>query len=276
VGGTIARSRRSLSSSSRRRDPHPRHRRGRGGASVLTAGQAWAGATPWMLPERPDGYSGCDIVLVGSPDLGSWTPPQRRALLDWVRSGGTVIFHGAIDPRILKAAPSGRRSSPRPDRRGARRRASASRSILSGRPRAVDAGDGPRGCRCSSSGRSGRGQWATSPWIPRARHGGGTRRGDEVLGPLRGGGPLRPRRLPALVRNPPHYFPPGGRSLLFVGLYFGAYGVLLGPVLFFVARDRRRRWIAWWAAPAASVLFVLGAPLFFSALSDPSRARGSP
>lgn len=243
--------------------------------SVLLESQAWAGSAPLGLPEHPEAYCGCDLVLVGPTDLGSWTPAQSRALFDWVRSGGTVLFHGPIDARSLAAVPEWQEILA-PD--------GAPRSEISGIPFHVH----PL--------RGGRTVWAERegereiPVLQLRGIGPGTV-GHLAVDPLRpatadrfGGVEAFWKRLereaPFSLADRLPLVPSAdvmpvtrGTSLLAVGGYFAAYAIALGPVMLILFRDRRRRALLWAYAPAVSLLFVLGAPLIFGILAEPSAVR---
>ncbi|MCZ6793590.1 MAG: hypothetical protein O7J95_08265 [Planctomycetota bacterium] len=47
------------------------------------------------LPENPTHYRGVAALIIGPEDLSMWTDSQRRALYDYVRLGGSIVFHGS-------------------------------------------------------------------------------------------------------------------------------------------------------------------------------------
>jgi hypothetical protein len=64
----------------------------------------WTRARALCLPEDVRAYAGLGAVLIGPADLSRWSAGQRRALHDYVRLGGSVIFHGGIDRGSLQGA----------------------------------------------------------------------------------------------------------------------------------------------------------------------------
>ncbi|MBI4603076.1 MAG: hypothetical protein HY721_14050 [Planctomycetes bacterium] len=75
-----------------------------GAGSPVEPGGRHVRSRPSSLPEDVRAYAGAAAVLVGPCDLSRWTAGQRRALYDFARLGGTVVFHGPLDRAALKGA----------------------------------------------------------------------------------------------------------------------------------------------------------------------------
>ncbi len=53
---------------------------------------------PFRLPETWLAYSGVDVVLVALKDFEGLPETQRLAIVDWVRTGGTLLVHSVGEP----------------------------------------------------------------------------------------------------------------------------------------------------------------------------------
>jgi len=179
-------------------------------------------------------------VLVGAPDFASWTALQRRALFDFLRSGGTIVFFGAIDERSSLPRRSGRRSSTPRSLREPRSGRSPSGFIACGMRRC----HGPMGTvrapsRCSSCGASARASsdtWPSIPsWPPPLSASEGRSASLDVRGPSAHRSlPGCPVILLRLVGGPE-----GGREVApRGGAYFVVYTLILGPVMLLLFRSR--------------------------------------
>ncbi len=255
--------------------------------SLVSGGHVWLGCDPRYLPERCEAYAGMNAVLVGHTDLSLWTSGQRRALLDFVRAGGTVVFFGPIDERTLSSAPEWSEilapaESPRTEVDGVSFRIHP----LRGGEVVWTAGD--RNLPILHLKRIGPGvaghlSFDLLAGEPPANLG---ERGSfwrSLIG-ARGSfweqlAAKIPGSLPASIPWSAPFFHRwsdggGGRSLLAVGAYFLGYTIFMGPAMFILFRTRRRRGWVWAYAPAVSLLFVLASPLLFLVMQmDPSEAR---
>ncbi len=255
--------------------------------SLVSGGHVWTGCDPRYVPERCEPYAGMNAVLVGHTDLSLWTSAQRRALLDFVRSGGTVIFFGAIDERTLPSAPEWSKilapaEPPRTEVDGASFRIHP----LRGGEVVWTAGD--RRLPILSLKNIGPGVVGHLSFDlltgepPAILKGRGSLQQNLVGGDGSFWQKLAvkiPGSLPAGIPwSAPIFYSRsdggGGRSLLVVGAYFAAYTIFMGPSMFFLFRTRRRRGWVWAYAPAVSLLFVLASPVLFRVMQmDPSGAR---
>ncbi len=243
--------------------------------SLIPSHQSWIGSRPLWLPERPEAYVGCDIVLVGPTDFNSWSLLQRRALYDFVRSGGTVVFFGSIDPRSLQAAPEWEEllvpaGAPRTETSGISFRL---HPLRNGRV-TWTVEDGERTLPVLELKGLGPGRVGYLSVDPRdsatAERFGGPEKFFQQLGEEI---PFSLGEAIPLIYTGFGWMRGGGTSILAVGVYFAAYAILLGPAMFFLFRARRRQLFIWAYAPVLSLTFILGAPLIFSTMSEPSAAR---
>lgn len=66
---------------------------------VRLAGLADAGYLPQrLLPRSPIGYDGIEVLFLNRPDLDALEPQQQRAILDWVRAGGSLLLTPSEQP----------------------------------------------------------------------------------------------------------------------------------------------------------------------------------
>ncbi len=234
--------------------------RGERGPSVSVGGEKgriWVPANTFFLPEDHRPYAGAQAVFVGPTDLSRWTPGQRRALLDFVRLGGAVFFHGPIDRASLKGAGEweellATRSSSRAARDGA--------ELI-----VEDLEEGESLAWLDAAGGS-----PAVPLISARAVGPGT------IGHLSSSlkaSSARPDVWSALwAALPGSRYPSGvslsrsddlelrdSTSLLAVLGYFAMYSLVLGPAGFFAFRRKsRRRWMPLWiiGLPAAFVVLL--------------------
>jgi len=60
---------------------------------VVRNGIASAGfLAPRFLPRSPIGFDAIDVLFLNEPDLGAIGPDQQRAILEWVRAGGSLLL----------------------------------------------------------------------------------------------------------------------------------------------------------------------------------------
>jgi len=221
----------------------------------------WVRTDPLYLPEEVRHYEGADAIFVGPTDLSRWTPGQRRALYDYVRLGGTVIFFGAIDPASLKGAKEWETIlAPRGSVRFAR----------GGAVHPVETLEGARVLWELPAEDGG----STVPLLS-ARGVGLGHVGHLAVERLQSGSDVRWTELAPAI-------PPSAQSrtlfsqldfalrdstsMLAVLGYFALYVLLIGPGLFIVFRRKERRsWIPVWIV-GVPVVFLLGFPVLHASL----------
>lgn len=74
---------------------HPTHSRSHGYGSVSSDNQS---VEPFRLPETWLAYSGVDVVFIALKDFEGLPETQRAAIVQWVRTGGTLLVHSVGEP----------------------------------------------------------------------------------------------------------------------------------------------------------------------------------
>lgn len=73
-------------------------------AALQSEPRRFAACDASTFPEHAQSYEGLTALFLASSELAALGEAQRRALFDWVRLGGTAVFFGPLDEKILQGA----------------------------------------------------------------------------------------------------------------------------------------------------------------------------